>query len=311
MTSLNELEAVVTVARLRSFRAAATALGVSTSALSHAVAGLESRLGVRLFNRTTRSVATTEAGQAFIAGIAPALMAIRTAIDEAGSSGGTPRGTLRINTSAAAAARCMPLFIEFMRRYPAVKLDIVSEGRLIDIVAEGFDAGIRLAESLPQDMIAVQIEPSLRYLVVASPDLIAAHGAPLTPADLAVRPCIRMRMPGGAIYRWEFARHGEASEIDVPGMLTLDQPLLIRDAARQGMGFCYLNEWHVADDLAQGRLVQVLDGWTPVVEGLCLYYPGRRHVAPALRMLAELARSRLRAPGSSAGQARPHGASKI
>ncbi len=301
MTSLNELEAVVMVARLRSFRAAAAALGVSTSALSHAVAGLESRLGVRLFNRTTRSVATTEAGEAFIASIVPALMAIRSAMDEAGSSGGTPSGTLRINTSAAAAARCMPLFTEFMRRYPAVKLDIVSEGRLIDIVADGFDAGIRLAESLPQDMIAVQIEPSLRYLVVASPDFLATHGTPLSPTDLLSRPCIRMRMPSGAIYRWEFVRHGAASDVDVQGTLTLDQPLLIREAARQGFGLAYLAEWHVADDLAQGSLVHVLQGWTPVVEGLCLYYPGRRHVPPALRVLVELARSRFFGRSASAG----------
>lgn len=300
MTTLNELEGVLAIARLGSFRAAAAALGVSTSALSHAVAGLETRLGVRLFHRTTRSVAATEAGEAFIAGIAPALMAIRSAMDEAGSCGGTPSGTLRINTSAAAAARCMPLFIDFMRRYPAVRLDIVSEGRLVDIVAGGFDAGIRLAESLPQDMIAVQIEPSLRYVVVASPDFLALHGTPLSPADLAARPCIRMRMPSGALYRWEFVRHGEASELDVPGMLTLDQPLLIREAACQGLGLGYLAEWHVADELAQGRLVQVLQGWTPVVEGLCLYYPGRRHVPPALRVLAELARSRLRALAGSA-----------
>lgn len=299
MTTLNELEGILAVARLRSFRAAAAALGVSTSALSHAVAGLESRLGVRLFHRTTRSVATTEAGEAFIAGIAPALMAIRDAMDEAGSSGGMPSGTLRINTSSAAAARCMPLFTDFMRRCPAVKLDIVSEGRLVDIVAEGFDAGIRLAESLPQDMIAVQIEPSLRYVVVGSPDFLALHGTPLSPADLAAKPCIRMRMPSGAIYRWEFVRQGQASDIDVPGMLTLDQPALIREAARQGLGLGYLAEWHVADDLAQGRLVQVLQGWTPVVEGLCLYYPGRRHVPPALRVLAELARSRFSLRGSS------------
>jgi DNA-binding transcriptional LysR family regulator len=298
MSSLNELEAVLAVARLRSFRAAAAALGMSTSALSHAVAGLENRLGVRLFNRTTRSVATTDAGEAFIASIAPALIAIRTAMDEAGSSGGTPTGTLRINTSAAAAARCMPLFIEFMRRYPDVKLDIVAEGRLIDIVEAGFDAGIRLAESLPQDMIAIQIEPSLRYVVVASPDFLAVHGAPMTPADLATRPCIRMRMPSGAIYRWEFERQGEGADMDVSGTLTLDQPLLIREAARQGLGLCYLAEWHVADDLAQGRLVQVLDGWTPVVDGLCLYYPGRRHVPPALRALAVLARERFRSQGS-------------
>lgn len=292
MTALNELEAVLALARTRSFRAAAAAMGMSTSALSHAIAGLEGRIGARLFNRTTRSVAPTEAGQAFIAGIAPALSAIRTAMEEAGSSGDMPAGSLRINTSAAAAARCMPLFMEFMRRYPQMKLDVVTEGRLIDIVAEGFDAGIRLAETLPQDMVALQIEPALRYVVVASPDFLATINLPGKPADLLQLRCIRMRMPSGTIYRWEFERQGEVRALDVLGSLTLDQPALIREAALAGLGLAYLAEWHVSGDLERGRLVQVLDGWTPAVEGLCLYYPGRRHVPPGLRALIELARER-------------------
>src|SRR5450830_227933 len=197
MTGLNDLEAVLTVARLRSFRAAAGAMGMSTSSLSHAVAALEARLGVRLFNRTTRSVALTEAGEAFIASVAPALATIRGAMDEAGSREQAPTGTLRINTSAGAAQRCMPLFIEFMRRYPDMQLDLVTEGRLIDIVADGFDAGIRLAESVPQDMIAVRIEPPLRYCVVGQPALLARIGTPASPAELLARPCIRRRLPGG------------------------------------------------------------------------------------------------------------------
>lgn len=292
MTALNELEAVLAVARTRSFRAAAAAIGMSSSALSHAIASLEGRIGVRLFNRTTRSVAPTEAGEAFIAAIAPALAAIRAAMEEAGSSGDTPAGSLRINTSAGAAARCMPLFTEFMRRYPSMKLDVVTEGRLIDIVAEGFDAGIRLAESLPQDMIAVQIEPELRYVVVASPNFLATASRPTKPADLLQMRCIRMRMPSGAIYRWEFEQQGELRAIDVSGSLTLDQPALIRQAALEGLGLAYLGEWHVAADLEQGRLVTVLDGCTPSVAGLCLYYPGRRHVPPGLRALIDLARER-------------------
>ncbi len=294
MTTLAELDTVLSVARLRSFRAAATALGVSTSAVSHTVAALEQRLGVRLFNRTTRSVALTEAGTQFVANIGPALQQIRSALDIAGSSDGAPSGSVRINTSAAAAIRCMPLFTEFAHRYPAVKLDIVTEGRLIDIVADGYDAGIRLAESVPQDMIAVQIEPALRYVVVASPRLLATLGTPSTPAELLARPCIRMRMPSGAIYRWEFMHHGVASEIDVQGAMTLDHPALIRQAACNGLGLAYLAEWHVADDLEQGRLVQVLSDWTLTVEGLCIYYPGRRHVPSGLRALVELARERYR-----------------
>ena len=294
MTTLAELEAVLSVARLRSFRAAAGALGVSTSALSHTIAGLERELGVRLFNRTTRSVAVTDAGAAFVANISPALLDIRAAMEIAGSSGGTPAGSLRINTSAAAALRCMPLFTDFAQRFPAVKLDIVTEGRLIDIVADGFDAGIRLAESVPQDMIAVQIEPALRYVVVATPECVNAAGAPATPAELLSKPCIRMRLPSGALYRWEFVDQGVPAEIDVRGTLTLDNPALIREAACKGLGFAYLAEWHVAEDLAQGRLVQVLADAAPSVEGLCLYYPGRRHVPPSLHALVEMARERFR-----------------
>lgn len=295
MTTLAELEAVLSVARMRSFRAAASALGMSTSAVSHTIAGLERRLQVRLFNRTTRSVAVTDAGAEFVAGIAPALLEIRRAMETAGSSGGTPSGSLRINTSAAAALRCMPLFIDYTARFPAVHLDIVTEGRLIDIVSDGYDAGIRLAESVPLDMISVQIEPALRYVVVGAPALIGTIGAPRAPADLLSKPCIRMRMPSGALLRWEFAEAAAPVHIDVHGTLTLDNPVLIREAARAGLGLAYLAEWHVAEDLAQGRLQQVLADSALTVEGLCLYYPGRRHVPPSLRALVEMARERFRA----------------
>ena len=298
MTTLAELEAVLTVARMRSFRAAATALGVSTSAVSHTVAGLEGRLGVRLFNRTTRSVAVTDAGTEFIAAVAPALLDIRRAMETAGSSGGQPSGTLRINTSPVAAMRCMPLFMAFASRYPAVHLDIVTEGRLIDIVAGGHDAGIRLAQSVPQDMISIQIEPALRYLVVASPALIDQCGAPARPADLRTKPCIRMRMPSGALYRWELMADGLPVDFDVSGMLTFDNPALAREAARAGLGFAYLAEWHVAEDIANGRLTQVLEDASFRVEGLCLYYPGRRHVSPSLRALVDMGRERFRAHGA-------------
>lgn len=295
MTTLAELEAVLSVARLRSFRAAASALGMSTSAVSHTIAGLERRLGVRLFNRTTRSVAVTDAGAEFVASITPALLEIRSAMETAGSSGGTPAGSLRINTSAAAALRCMPLFMDYAARFPAVQLDIVTEGRLIDIVADGYDAGIRLAESVPQDMISVQIEPALRYVVVGTPALLGTIGVPHAPADLLSKPCIRMRMPSGTLFRWEFVDAGVPVEIDVRGTLTLDNPVLIREAARAGLGLAYLAEWHVAEDLENGRLLQVLADAVLTVEGLCLYYPGRRHVPPSLKALVEMARERFRA----------------
>jgi DNA-binding transcriptional LysR family regulator len=287
-SGLGELEAVLAVARHRSFRAASIELGVSTSALSHAVAALEARMRVRLFNRTTRSVALTEAGAQFVESIAPALSTIRVAIEQAGSQGDTPSGTLRINTSAGAARQVMPLFIEFMKRYPEMKLDIVSEGRLIDIVGEGFDAGIRLAESVPQDMIAVPFGPAQRFAVVGSTDYFAAHGKPLVPADLLAHSCIRSRFPSGGIFRWEFTRHGETLALDVKGMITLDDPLLMIEAARAGLGLAYLTEFNAAADLAAGTLVRVLADWTPSLDGLCLYYPGHRHVPARLRALIDL-----------------------
>ncbi|WP_207002213.1 LysR family transcriptional regulator [Trinickia mobilis] len=289
-SGLSELEAVLAVARHRSFRAAATELGVSTSALSHTVAALEARIGVRLFNRTTRSVSLSEAGAQFVDSVAPALSTIRVAIEQASSFSDTLSGTLRINTSAGAARQAMPIFIAFLQRYPDMKLDIVTEGRLIDIVVEGFDAGIRLAELVPQDMIAVPFGHKLRFAVVGSPGYFARHKPPRTPADLNAHLCIRTRMPSGAIYQWEFERHGEAVRIDGKGSLTLDEPGLMLDAARAGLGLTYLTEWNVAADLQAGTLMRVLEDWTPPLDGLCLYYPGRRHVPAGLRALIDMIR---------------------
>ncbi|WP_144152170.1 LysR family transcriptional regulator [Paraburkholderia sp. BCC1885] len=289
-SGLGELEAVLAVARLRSFRAAAIELGVSTSALSHAVAALESRIGVRLFNRTTRSVSLSEAGAQFVDSVAPALSTIRGALEQAGRFRDTVSGTLRINTSAGAARQVMPVFIAFLQRYPDMKLDIVTEGRLIDIVVEGFDAGVRLAETVPRDMIAVPFGEPQRFAVVASPAYFAQHAPPRTPAELHAHQCIRARMPSGVIYQWEFERRGEALRIDGKGPLTLDEPGLMLQAVRAGLGVAYLTEWNVAADLQAGTLVRVLEDWTPPLDGLCLYYPGRRHVPAGLRALIEMIR---------------------
>src|SRR5579864_4432107 len=287
---LSELEGVLAVARHRSFRAAATELGVSTSALSHAIAALEARIGVRLFNRTTRSVSLSEAGAQFVDSVAPALSTIRSAIEQAGSFRDTLAGTLRISTAAGAARQAMPLFVAFLQRYPEMKLDIVTEGRLIDIVVEGFDAGIRLADTVPQDMIAVPFGDRQRFAVVGSPAYFARHKPPRTPADLSTHCCIRTRMPSGAIYQWEFERHGETVRIDGKGALTLDESSLMLAAARAGLGLTYLTEWTVAADLEAGTLVRVLEDWTPPLDGLCLYYPGRRHVPAGLRALTDMIR---------------------
>ncbi|HEX7911592.1 MAG TPA: LysR family transcriptional regulator [Paraburkholderia sp.] len=289
-SGLSELEAVLAVARHRSFRAAANELSVSTSALSHAVAALEARIGVRLFNRTTRSVSLSEAGAQFVSSVAPALSTIQAAIEQAGSFRDTPSGTLRINTSLGAANQVMPLFIAFLNRYPEMKIDLVTEGRLIDIVVEGFDAGIRLMDVVPQDMIAVPFGDRQRFAVVGSPAYFARHKPPRTPSDLNAHQCIRSRMPSGSIYQWEFERHGETLRIDGNGAMTLNDAGLMLEAARAGLGLTYLAEWHVNADLEAGTLVRVLEDWTPALDGLCLYYPGRRHVPAGLRALIEMIR---------------------
>jgi DNA-binding transcriptional LysR family regulator len=288
-SGLIELDAVVAVARHRNFRAAALELGLSRSALSQAVAALEQRLGVRLFNRTTRSVSLTEAGERFVASVSPALTDIRDALDAAVSSRATPAGTLRINT-AAGAARWMlrPIILEYLRRYPEMKVDIVTEGRLVDIVVDGFDAGVRLAEQVPQDMIAIPLSPDIRQVVVCAPSYLKGRQPPQTPQDLLAHRCIRTRMPSGALYRWEFERHGQSVVVDVDGPLTLDDMPMMLEAALAGVGFGLLTEWSVVDDIAAGRLVRVLDEWSPSFPGLRLYYPGRRHVPPGLRALIDL-----------------------
>jgi DNA-binding transcriptional LysR family regulator len=292
-TGLTEFDAVVAVARLGSFRAAATELGMSSSALSHAVAALEARLGIRLFNRTTRSVSATDAGEQFIARVAPALAEIGGAIEGINSHRDTPAGTLRINTSAGAARMILtPIILDYMRRYPDMNVVLVTEGRLVDIVGHGFDAGIRIAEAVPQDMIAVPIGGDIRMVVVGSPDYFDTRDMPAVPADLLRHHCIRARMATGAIWHWEFERRGETVEVDVPGSLTLDEMTLMLEATLAGAGLAYLNEWAVRDHVTEGRLVPVLEEWSPPYPGLCLYYPGRRHVPAGLRALIELIRER-------------------
>lgn len=288
---LVELEAVVAVARRRSFRAAAAEIGLSTTALSQAVAELEGRLGVRLFNRTTRSVAPTAAGEQFVAQVAPALGVIRESMEAVNQHRTSPAGLLRLNTSAGAARQILsPIIFEYLRRYPEMAVDIVTEGRLVDIVKDGFDAGVRLADSVPGDMVAVPLGPEQRLIVVGSPGYLKGRALPETPHDLRTHDCIRIRLPSGGIYRWEFARRGEKVVIDVSGRVTLDEANLMHEAALAGLGLAYLSAWWAATDVTEGRLVQVLADWTPPFPGLCLYYPGRRHVPSGLRALIDLLR---------------------
>lgn len=288
---LNDLDAVIAIARRGSFRVAALDLGMSTTALSSAVAKLEASLGVRLFNRTTRSVSLTDAGRVFVDQVGPAMQDIHGAMDAARSQQATPSGTLRINAFAMAAREILsPLVLEFLRRYPQVHVDLVTEGRLVDIVAEGFDLGVRVADLVPSDMIAVSLGRPQRYAVVGTPAYFEKHGRPRVPPDLLTHPCVRVRLPNGALYRWQFEKGGQTAQIDVSGPITLDEASLSRAAVLEGIGLGFFMEQNVRDDIEAGRLVRVLDDWTPPFAGLCLYYPGRRNPSAALKAFVGLAR---------------------
>src|SRR5579872_6112306 len=286
--SMAELEAVATVARAGGFRAAARELDVSSSALSHAIAALEDRLQVRLFNRTTRSVTLTPVGEAFVAEIASALAVIDGALENASEGSGEISGPLRINMSRGAAEMLMrPLFLRYLSRYPRVALEIATEDALIDVLGEGFDAGIRLADTVPPDMISIPILPTLRSVVVGAPAYFAGRKRPVVPADLMGHNCIRARMGTGKLYRWEFAKRGKAVLIDAPGSLTLDETSLMLEAALGSAGLAYIGEASVAPHIAAGRLEVVLADWTPPYPGLSLYFAGRRHIPARLRALID------------------------
>ena len=289
--TLNDLNAIIAIARRASFRAAALDLGMSTTALSNAVGKLEANLGIRLFNRTTRSVSLNDAGRVFVEQVGPALRDIHGAMEAVRSQQATPSGTLRINAFAMAAREILsPLVLEFLRRYPQVHVDLVTEGRLVDIVAEGFDLGVRGADLVPSDMIAVSLGRPQRYAVVGSPAYFAEHRKPRVPPDLVNYHCIRVRLPNGALYRWQFEKDGQAVQIDVTGPITLDEASLARTAVLDGIGLGFFMEQDVLADIEAGHLVRVLEDWTPPFGGLCLYYPGRRNPSAALKAFIGMAR---------------------
>ena len=289
--ALNDLEAVVAIARRSSFRAAALDLGMSTTALSNAIRKLEASLGVRLFNRTTRSVSLTDAGRVFVEQVGPALQDIHSAMEAVRSQQATPSGTLRINAFATAAREILsPLVLEFLRRHPQVHVDLVTEGRLVDIVAEGFDLGVRMADLVPSDMIAVSLGRPPRYAVVAAPAYLEVHGKPRVPPDLVHHQCIRVRLPNGALFRWRFEKSGQTAQIDVAGPITLDESSLARTAVLEGIGLGFFMEPDVRSDIEAGSLIRLLKDWTPPLAEFCLYYPGRRNPSAALKAFIGLAR---------------------
>lgn len=288
---LSGLQAVVAVAARNSFRAAAVELGLSASAVSHAVSALEERMGMRLFHRTTRSVALSEAGRDFLGRVAPALREIEAAIDATSALSPRPTGTLRINTSEAAAHQLLAVYLpEYLQRHPDMQIDLVTEGRLVDIVADGFDAGVRLSDSVPQDMVAARFGPEQGFVVVGAPAYFVSRTVPVTPHDLQAHCCIRNRLASGALWRWEFSRQGEVMSLEVCGPATLDDNGLRLQAALAGIGLVYMNAWSAGPHIRAGRLVQVLPDWTPPIGQLALYYPGHRHVPAGLRAFVDLLR---------------------
>jgi DNA-binding transcriptional LysR family regulator len=298
-SSLTELDAVLMVARRGKFRTAALELGVSTTALSNAVGKLERTLGVRLFNRTTRSVSLTEAGQQFVAQVAPAVRDIHEAMEVARSQTATPSGTLRINAFPTAAREIFSsLVLPFLRAHPQVHVDIVTEGRLVDVVAGGFDLGVRSADLVPADMIALPLGDVRRNVVVATPSYLNERGTPMVPQDLAEHSCLRVRLPNGAIHRWPFEKGGKSVHIDVQGALTLDEASLARTAVLASLGLALAMESDVRDDIEAGRLVRVLEDWTPTLSPLSLYYPSRRNPTAAFKAFVDFARRQSGASGT-------------
>jgi DNA-binding transcriptional LysR family regulator len=288
---LTELTAFAAIATHRSFRRAADDLGLSPSTLSHMIRSLEQRIGVRLFNRTTRSVAVTEAGERLAARLKPVLRELEVALDEVDDFRRKPTGTVRINCGEIAARALLTCVLpRFRTLYPDVRVDLVSEGRLVDIVAEGFDAGIRLAEALPSDMVAVPFGGNMRLVPVASPRYLQGRRLPRTPDDLKKHDCIRLRLPSGKLYKWEFEKRGQQLTVEVGGPVTLDNPDLMVTAAREGLGVAFVFEQLVRADVEAGRLVMLLEDWCPTFPGMFLYYPGHRHVPPALRVFIDTLR---------------------
>lgn len=290
---LYALDSFAAVARHRNFRRAAVERGVSASTLSQAVRELEARMGVRLLNRTTRSVALTDAGAALLARLQPALAEIGEAVAEARSAQAEPRGALRINAPEPAVEMVLaPMAAAFLAAYPQVRLEVTAEASLVDIVAGGFDAGVRWGESLAQDMVAVSLGPPQRFAVVGTPELIARVGRPQHPRDLLDRPCVRVRFPSGMEPAWEFEKAGEALRITPPARVISTNPHLLLRAILDGVGFGMPFEEAVRDQLAAGRLVEVLADWAEVFPGPFLYYPSRRTMPSPLRAFVDFVQVR-------------------
>ena len=291
--SLDDLAAFVAVARSRNFTRAAAALGTSTSNLSHTVRRLEARLGYRLLQRNSRSVSATEAGQALLATLLPALESIDGTLDALDQARDRVSGTLRLTaTRQAYEAVVRPVLPAFAAEHPDVTVEVLVDTAYRDVIADRFDAGIRLGEKLEQDMIGLKVGPALSMAVVASPDYLARSGAIRHPDDLTAQRCINYRMvTAGTLYAWEFERDGGSLEVRVSGPLTFNEPDLMLGAALDGLGVGYLLDHEVAPYIANRRLVRLLADWTPSFPGFHLYYPSRRQMRPVLAAFLDAVRT--------------------
>jgi DNA-binding transcriptional LysR family regulator len=290
--ALIDLNAFLTVAEEQNFTRAAARLGTSQSALSHTVRRLETRLGVRLLTRTTRRVAPTAAGEQLLRTLGPALDQIGTELASLSALRETPAGQIRITTSEHAAHTVLwPVLETLLPRYPDIHVELSINSGFTDIVAERFDAGIRLGESIAKDMVAVRIGPDLRMAVVGAPAYFATHPPPRTPQDLAAHVCINLRLPtSGGLYAWEFGKHGRALKVRVEGQLACNNAAMILRAAASGFGLACVLEDHVAAAVADGRLLRVLEDWCPPFTGYHLYYPSRRQASAAFSLLVNALR---------------------
>jgi DNA-binding transcriptional LysR family regulator len=284
---LYDLAAFAVVAEQGSFTRAAAELGMSQSALSHAMKALEERLGVRLLSRTTRSVSTTEAGETLLRSLRPALADIASGVDAVGALRGKPSGTVRITaTRHAVSSVVMPALPRFLVSHPDIRLDMIVDDNLTDIVAERIDAGIRFGDIVEKDMIAVRIGPDIRMAVVGAPSYFADHPMPRTPRELSGHRCINYRrIKAGGLYAWDFEERGRPFQVRVDGPLVFNDSDLTREAALAGQGLAYVYEDEVMGDIEAGRLTRILDKWSPTFPGYYLYHPSRRQTPPALAAL--------------------------
>lgn len=287
------LRAFAAVAEHRSFSRAAEQLGVSSSALSQLIRGLEERLGIRLLHRTTRSVSLTEAGAGLLADVAPAIGSLAGALEQARSAARQPAGTVRLHCFHAAADRfVVPILPRLARTFPGITLDLTIDDTVVDLVGSGYDAGIRIGEVIERDMVAVRLGGDMRQLAVAAPAYLTEHGVPKTPKDLLAHRCIRWRWPGQAgPYAWEFFENGRWFSVAVDGPLITTSRSVMMDAALAGVGIAFLKEESVLDAFAKGALVPLLEEWSVPFPGYNLCYPQQRQMAPALRAVIDTIRA--------------------